>query len=160
MVKGLFQCNPVKAIHDDYYTRKISWQNIIDFIPKDKVIWEPFYSENSDSASHLKELGFDVIWKDADFFESNEGQIVVSNCPFSLKKEVLTRLKELNKAFILILPSTCLQTKYFKELFEDEKIQIIFPRLKINYDKYVDVKLVEKKDNCSFYSCYIYLLGN
>ena len=121
MVKGLFQCNPVKAVHDDYFTRKSSWEDIKEFIPKDKVIWEPFYDVNSQSASHLKDMGFDVIWKDQDFFDSNEGDICVSNCPFSLKKEVLNRLKLLNKPFILIMPSTCLQTKKYKLSFHDSR---------------------------------------
>jgi hypothetical protein len=97
MVKGLFQSSPVKAVRDDYFTRKSAWENIIDFIPKNKILWEAFYDPQSKSASHLEELGFDVISKDQDFFESNEGDICCSNCPFSLKKEVLTRLKFLNK---------------------------------------------------------------
>jgi hypothetical protein len=54
------------------------------------------------------------------------------------------------------MPTTCIQKKYFQELFKDERISIIYPYKKINYDKYLDGSKVERNDNCSFYSCYIY----
>ena len=33
------------STHDEYMTPKYAWENIKDFIPKDKVIWEPFYGD-------------------------------------------------------------------------------------------------------------------
>ena len=152
----MFVSNPVKVVHDNYFTRKSAWQDIELFIPRGKTIWEPLFDEQSNSASHLKDLGFEVIWKNQDFFQSNEGDIVVSNCPYSLKKEVITRLKELNKPFILLMPSTCLHTKHFLELFRDERIQLIIPYTKRQFDKLGDDgNFVDRKDNCSFYTLYI-----
>ena len=29
MVKSMFQCNPKKEIHDDYFTRKSAWEDMI-----------------------------------------------------------------------------------------------------------------------------------
>ena len=31
--------------HDDYMTPKSAWENIKQYIPKDKVIWEAFYGD-------------------------------------------------------------------------------------------------------------------
>ena len=31
--------------HDDYMTPKSAWENILQYIPKDKVIWECFYGD-------------------------------------------------------------------------------------------------------------------
>ena len=89
VIKGLFQCNPVKTNHDEYYTRKKAWEDIQDYIPRDKTIWEAFMLDgNSSSADHLTELGFSVEWGKEDFFlqAKREGTTVVSNSPFSCKK--------------------------------------------------------------------------
>jgi len=42
--------------HDDYMTPKYAWENINEYIPKDKVIWESFYGDGK-SAGYLRELG-------------------------------------------------------------------------------------------------------
>jgi hypothetical protein len=102
--------------HDDYMTPFSAWEAIIDYIPKGKVIWEAFYG-NGDSGRHLENLGFEVIHRDIDFFESNLGDIIVSNPPFSKSKEVLERLVELDKPFIMIMPSSKINTQYFRKLF-------------------------------------------
>lgn len=121
--------------NDEYYTKKESWADIAQYLPRDKVIWECFYSHNSKSAIYLRELGFEVIFEPVDFFESNLGEIIVSNPPFSMKKEVFTRLKELDKPFVMLVPSGTIQTKYFKELFEnDNNIQLIVPWKKRQFD--------------------------
>ena len=149
----MFVSNPVKVVHDNYFTRKSAWQDIELFIPRGKTIWERFFDEQSNSASHLKDLGFEVIWKNQDFFQSNEGDIVISNCQYSLKKEVLTRLYELYKLLILLMPTTCLHTRYFLELFREERIQLIIPYKHRQFDKLGDDgKFVDRKDNGSFYT--------
>jgi len=78
--------------YDDYMTPKYAWENIKDYIPKDKIIWEAFMGDGK-SGEYLKDLGFNVIHNDNDFFESNEGDVIVSNPPFSKAKEILMRLK-------------------------------------------------------------------
>ena len=141
--------------HDDYMTPKYAWENIQQYIPKDKVIWEAFMGDGK-SGEYLEELGFDVIHNDNDFFESNEGDIVVSNPPFSKSKEVITRLKKIDKPFILILPSSKINTQYFR-LFKNE-IQIIIPKKRIHFDKQIDGVTPEGwKNSCNFdcfYYCY------
>ena len=78
-------------VYDDYMTPKSAWKNIDHLIPKDKVIWEPFYG-NGKSGEYLRELGYNVIHEKIDFFENNLGDIVVSNPPYSKAKEILKRL--------------------------------------------------------------------
>jgi len=156
----MLACNPVKQLFDEYYTRKQAWQDIKHFIPSDKVLWESFMLNSvSSSPQYLQELGFNVEWSASeDFFlqDKRENSVVVSNCPFSLKKEVLYRLKEINQPFILIISSTVLNTKYFLETFgDDERIELIIKSKKIHYDKYVDKKKVDMVSNCSFYSLYL-----
>ena len=143
--------------HDDYMTPKYAWENIQHLIPRDKVIWEAFYGDGK-SGEYLKELGFDVIHEPIDFFENNLGDIIVSNPPFSKTKEIMKRLKELDKPFIIILPSSKICTSYFRENYKDDKLQIIIPRKRIHFLKLIDGKPVEGwKSDCNFdcfYYCY------
>ncbi len=140
--------------NDEYMTPKYVWKNIKEYIPKDKVIYEPFYG-NGDSGKYLTELGFDVIHKDIDFFENNLGEIIISNIPFSKSKEVLTRLKELNKPFILIMPSSKINTQYFRKLFYDE-IQIIIPKKRIQFLKMVNGVIDTKAKKACNFDCFYY----
>jgi hypothetical protein len=142
--------------HDEYMTPFYAWENIKDYIPKDKVIWECFYGDGK-SGNHLKELGFDVIHEQVDFFENNLGDVIVSNPPFTKTKEILKRLLVIDKPFILILPSSKINTSYFRE-WKDKNLQIIIPRKRIHFQKYKEGKAVENfKSSCNFdcfYYCY------
>jgi len=140
-------------VSDNYITNKNEWLRIKDFIPKDKQIWCPFYCDGS-MVGTFKEMGFDIIHKDEDFFDHNHGDIIIDNPPFSKKKEVLIRLKELDKPFILISPSMMLSYKYFQELFKNQ-IQILIPEKRIKFS-HLDAQ--DKKNYtppfASFYFCY------
>ena len=143
--------------HDDYMTPKYAWENIQHIIPRNKIIWEAFYGDGK-SGKYLQELGFNVIHNKDDFFKSNKGDIVVSNPPFSKSKEVLTRLVELDKPFILILPSSKINTQYVRNLFKDQKdkLQIIIPRKRIHFEKQINGKTPDNwKNSCNF-DCFYY----
>jgi hypothetical protein len=142
-------------VYDDYMTPKYAWENIKQYIPK-KKLWEAFYGDGK-SGSYLQELGFDVIHEAIDFFEEDRGDVIISNPPFSKSKEVLTRLKELGKPFILILPSSKINTQYVRGLFKDgdDKLQIIIPRKRIQFDKLVNGKIDTGKNACNF-DCFYY----
>lgn len=145
--------------HDDYMTPKYAWENITEYIPKDKIIWEPFMG-NGISGEHLRELGCqEVIHLDEDFFETDRGEVIITNPPFSKSKSVMKRLRELDKPFILIMPSPKICTSYFRENFKDadDPIQIIIPRKRIHFQKLVNGEIAEQRNQCNFdcfYYCY------
>jgi hypothetical protein len=149
---SLFQ-NKSFSKYDDYMTPKYVWENIKNYIPKDKTIWEAFYG-NGSSGNYLKELGFNVIHEEIDFFENNLGDIIVSNPPFSKAKEILKRLKELDKPFILILPVSKICTSYFREYFKSN-IQLIIPLKRIHFVKIENNKIADIK-SCSNFDCFYY----
>jgi len=136
-------------------TPKSAWEAINHIIPKDKVIWEAF-AGNGNSAENLRDLGYEVICKEEDFFEVNYGDIIITNCPFSKKKEVYQRLKELNKPFIVICPTSMLMTNYIRELFNNQKIQIIIPRKRIQFIKTDDQGNLLKQENKCNFDCFYY----
>ena len=143
--------------HDDYSTPNSAWDNIKHLIPNYVTIWEPFYLDGK-SGNYLKELGYDVIHEPIDFFENNLGDLVVSNPPFSKSKEVLTRLVQLNKPFILILPSSKINTQYVRNLFKDkkDKLQIIIPKKRIHFEKQIDGKTPDNWKNACNFDCFYY----
>ena len=163
------------TIHNDYYTPKSAWANIVHLVPSDMVVYEAFLlNSNEQSKVYLTELGYTVIGdrtidylKDALPKESYD--IVISNPPFeriksfnkrhtNLKYRCIKKLIDTDKPFIILLNATNLNSKWFAELFEDKDIQFIFPKKKIDYDKYEEgghVKIQQKKWGCSFMSVYV-----
>ncbi len=70
--------NKTFSKYDDYMTPKIAWENIKEYIPSDKVIWEAFYGDG-ESGKDLTELGFNTIHEEVDFFKNNlsSGEIII-----------------------------------------------------------------------------------
>jgi hypothetical protein len=82
----------------------------------------------------LRKLGcINVIHEKIDFFTSDRGEVIISNPPFSLKKQVFKRLFELDKPFILLVPIATLTKQYFTKYFK--KCQIIIPQKRIQFVK-------------------------
>lgn len=141
--------------YDDYMTPKNAWEDIKAYIPNDKTIWEPFYGDGK-SGEYLKELNFNVIHEKEDFYKNNKGDIIVSNPPFSDYKKILIRLKELDKPFILILPSSKINTNIIRNLFyNDHRFQIIIPRKRIQFKKLDINGNLEITNKCNF-DCFYY----
>lgn len=142
--------------HDSYMTPKYAWENIQHFIPKDKIIWEGFYGDGA-SGRYLEELGFNVFHEPIDFFteEPLHWDILVSNPPFSKSKEIMHKLLEFDKPFILIMPSSKINTSYMRE-WKDKHLQIIIPRKRIHFQKQVDGKTPENWKNACNFDCFYY----
>ena len=141
--------------HDCYMTPKYAWENIKEYIPKDKMIWEAFYGDGT-SGEYLRELGFNVIHEPIDFFTSDKGEIIVSNPPFSQSKEVMKRLSDLDKPFIIILPSSKINTSYIRDYFKNKVLQIIIPRKRIHFNKLVNGKTPDNCKNACNFDCFYY----
>jgi len=143
--------------HDDYMTPKYAWENIKQYIPRDKVIWEAFMGDGK-SGEYLEELGFDVLHDEDDFFESDKGDVIVTNPPFSKSKDVMIRLKKLDKPFIIIMPCSKICTSYFRENFKDTDtpIQIIIPRKRIHFEKKINGEKPKNYKSCCNFDCFYY----
>jgi len=139
--------------YDDYMTPKYAWENIAHLIPKDKIIWESFFGDGK-SGEYLTELGFNVIHKPVDFFENDLGDIIVSNPPFSKSKEIMKRLTQLDKPFILLFPSSKINTSYFREW--KNKIQIIIPKKRIHFEKQINGEKPKGWKNACNFDCFYY----
>ena len=143
--------------HDDYMTPKYAWENIQQFIPKDKKIWECFFGDGK-SGDYLRELGFEVIHEPVDFFENDLGDIIVSNPPFSKSKEIVKRLKVLGKPFIILFPASKICTSYMRDFVKDnpDPLQIIVPIKRIHFLKQIDGEPVEGLKKACNFDCFYY----
>lgn len=141
---------------DEYDTPRELWENIVQYLPKkDKILWEPFYS-NGKSGNILSELGCTVIQSKTDFFDTDnnivdKADVIVSNIPFSKKKEILVKLKEMNKPFIIIMPASTIFTSYLRDTFGNE-LQIIVPHKRMHFEKHGVLLKRTSFDSC--YYCY------
>ena len=139
---------------DNYITNKYEWERIKDYIPTDKIIWSPFYCDGKQK-EYFKELGYDIIHEDKDFFSyTPEYDLLIDNPPFSKKNEILNKLNDLDKPFILICPSMLLSYKYFQTNFKDKNIQLIIPYKRMNFKHLNSNKKNYSPPFASFYFCY------
>lgn len=142
--------------HNDYMTPRHAWEDIKDFIPAGKVIWECFYGDAT-SGQFLRDLGHEVIHEDIDFFTNDVGEVLVSNPPYSITEKVLERLREIDKPFIMLMPCSKMNTQYFRRLFKDD-IQIIVPKKRIHFKKLIFGLVPDNWRNAcnfdTFYYCY------
>lgn len=113
--KGYLTCDRTSR-GDEVFTPFYGVEPLLKYIPKDKVIWCPFDEEWSAYYQMFSENGYKVIRSSLaegqDFFKyepKEKYDVIISNPPFSKKDEVLARLDELGKAFIILLPMNSLQ---------------------------------------------------
>tara|TARA_R110000737_G_scaffold341232_2_gene364798 strand:+ start:3682 stop:4155 length:474 start_codon:yes stop_codon:yes gene_type:complete len=138
--------------NDNYTTDKRCWELIKDYIPPDKTIWSPFYCDGKQKEI-FAEMGYDILHEDEDFFSNNKGDIIIDNPPFSKKKEILTRCKELDKPFILIIPTCLLSLKWFQNLYSNN-IQMIIPMKRLTFTHLTNPKDGYTPPFGSFIYCY------
>jgi hypothetical protein len=99
-----------------------------------------------------------VIHADIDFYENDLGDVLVSNPPYSQGKRVIARLAQLDKPFIMIMPSSKINTQYFREHFKGKGVQIIVPPRRIQFTKLVSGAVPSnyksRANFDTFYYCY------
>lgn len=126
-------------VDDEYMTPGWVWDLLRPHIPHWTRVWDPFPGDGNSAKYMADELHWEV-YTDTTFFEEDckawaECDIVVTNPPFSRKKEVLTKLKEHNMPFAILLPVETLGNHYLHDLFAETQLQLLCPRGRINFIK-------------------------
>jgi hypothetical protein len=121
------------------YTPTYAIFPILKYIPKDKIIWCPFDTENSEYVKILREREFKVVsshideGKDFFEYEPEDWDIIISNPPFSQADKILERCYQLGKPFMLLMPLKYLQAKGRGKLFVKYGIQLLTFDKRIGY---------------------------
>lgn len=128
--------------NDELYTPRVAVLPIIDYLPKDKVIWCPFDTGKSEFVISLKLNGYNVVHshisdgKDFFDYEPKEWDILVSNPPFSRKMDVLERVYSFNKPFALLMSVQFLNYHVTGDFFIEKRsdVQFLFLNKRISFD--------------------------
>jgi len=92
---------------DEYFTLEKDAETIAQHIIRPMKVWLPFNDRGGAFEKVLPAHGHKVVCTDTDFFTTNppdDTECVISNPPFSRKKEVVKRLDELGLKYALIVP--------------------------------------------------------
>lgn len=125
---------------DVYFTPTYAIKPLIQFIPKDWIVWEPAVG-NGAISNYLAGQGLQVFGTDIsngyDFltYAPSHVNCIITNPPFSLKTEFLERAFSLNLPFALLVPCDTLVSKRRFKTLKDKKIQLIVPNKRIVFDK-------------------------
>lgn len=128
------------SVNDEKFTPRYAVLPILKYLPKDKVVWCPFDTKNSEFVIALKENGFKVVFSHIatgeDFFEyePEKWDIIISNPPFSNKKEVFERCLGFGKPFALLISNLWLNDASPSKLFKDNELQLLLFNKRVQYD--------------------------
>ena len=117
--------------NDECFTPAYAVQPILEYIPKDAVVWCPFDTPSSEYVKVLADAGIDTIASHIndgrDFFEYEPEyyDCIVSNPPFTNKRAFFQRALDLGKPFALLMANTWLNDRAPMQLFEERGLQLL-----------------------------------
>lgn len=129
-----------KGQPDDYQTPPEALDPLLPHLKPEWRIWECACGTGNlvdglYQAGHIV-LGTDIqnghdflVWQPRDEYDC-----IITNPPFSLKQEFLTRCYQLGKPFALLLPLTTFETRKRQDLFKKYGVQVIFFDKRINFE--------------------------
>lgn len=130
---------------DEYMTPTYALRDLFNYVkidPKKDKIFEPFYGTGY-STKIIQDMGYKVTpGKEVDFFKvkfPKRSSILVTNPPFSIKREVLQHVFVTKKCerFAILLPSQTVFSAYFHKMVKENNIniKILIPHARIQFVK-------------------------
>ncbi|MDO5306855.1 MAG: hypothetical protein Q4E83_03760 [bacterium] len=97
--------------NDECYTPRYGVEPLLEFLPpfKDKIIWCPFDTEESEFVKVFRSEGYNVVnshistGQDFYNYEPEKWDVMISNPPFTNKKGIFARAISFNKPFCLLM---------------------------------------------------------
>lgn len=116
--------------NNECYTPAYGVEPILKYIPKDAVVWCPFDKADSEFVIQIAKTNKVIhshIEDGKDFFEyePQEWDVLISNPPFTGKRQIFERALSFNKPFALIMTNTWLNDSAPKQLFRDKELQLL-----------------------------------
>jgi len=125
----------VKFKDDDYETPSCVLADLLPYIKNHNIIYDPFYCKGLVIVEWAK-LNKLCINQKEDAFNRQHPEnfdILISNIPFSLKKESVELALSLSKPFALLMPIDALGSKWINKYFG--RLQFIIPHKRYNFYK-------------------------
>jgi hypothetical protein len=143
--------------NDECYTPAYGVRPVLPYIPHGAVIWCPFDTEQSQYVRVLREAGHTVVHSHVsqgqNFFsyEPERWDIIISNPPFSGKRQIFERALSFNKPFALLMSNTWLNDAAPEQLFAERELQLLM------FDKRIEFQGQKKITFSSSYYCWNFL---
>lgn len=127
--------------NDEWYTQAYAVIPIIKYLKQGATILCPFDDKNSQYVKVFTDHGFNVIYRHIDngedFFDltvewvkENNIDYIISNPPFSIRKQVIIKLFELKVPFGLLIPLVSIALKPIRERIENCELLLFDKRIK------------------------------
>ena len=129
--------------NDEYYTPSILVYPLLKYIKKDWVVWCPADEADSEYVLVLRENGINVrhshISEGLNFLTYEPDfhyDCIITNCPFSRKKEFLFKCYKSKKPFALLLGLPILNYNEIGDFFCERKreLQLLIFNKKVSFD--------------------------
>ena len=151
-----------KGNNDECYTKDYGVLPLLEFLPrfKDKTIWCPFDTNESQFVKILTKNGYKVvnshIWNGQDFFyyEPEHWDLMISNPPFTNKKDIFLRALSFKKPFALLCPVTWLNDSTPCKIFKDTRLELLLFVDRMTFSNQPQNKEINFK---SIYYCHDFL---
>ena len=148
--------------NDECLTPDYGVKPIIKYIPKNAVVWCPFDTEESEFVKQIRANGNKVIYSHIsngqDFYTwepKERWDCIVSNPPFTAKRQIFERALSFNKPFALIMSNTWLNDAAPKQLFKEKDLQLLMFEQRMKFLN--NGKVQNKITFSSSYFCYNFL---
>lgn len=148
--------------NDECMTLPYAVKPILKYIPKGAVVWCPFDKEDSEFVKQIsktnKVIRSHISERGGDFYKyepKEHWDCIVSNPPFTAKRNIFERALSFGKPFALIMSNTWLNDSAPKILFKDKDLQLLMfeQRMKFLNNGKIDNKITFS----SSYFCYNFL---
>lgn len=147
--------------NDECYTPEYGVTPILEYIPKDAIVWCPFDTDDSQFVKLISKQNKVVhshIREGKDFFtyEPEKWDVIVSNPPFTDKRKFFERALSFNKPFALVMTNTWLNDSAPKILFAQKDLQLLMFDKRMNFVQ-PGVETTRKITFSSSYYCWNFL---
>lgn len=125
--------------HDECYTPPYVVEAIVPYLPYGRTIWCPFDKDYSPFVQVLQKHGFDVVRSHIDDgqdfykYEPKHWDLIVSNPPFTGKKDIFKRALSFGKPFALLMTVTWLNDAAPVDVFNRRDLQLYMFRDRVKY---------------------------
>ncbi|WP_215825951.1 hypothetical protein [Spiroplasma endosymbiont of 'Nebria riversi'] len=126
-------------VHDKRYTQKYVIKSILEFLKPNSTILCPFDKIDSEFVCVLEKNGHKVwnshIEDGIDFFNYIKSDVdrydyIISNPPFSKRKQVIEHLFNLGKPFAMLIPLVSIALKPIREKIDQCELLVFNKRIK------------------------------
>lgn len=152
-----------KGSNDECYTKRYAIEPLLPYLEpfRAKIIWCPFDTSDSEFVKVFQENGFKVVFSHIDYgqdfynYEPKKWDILISNPPFTKKKEIFERALNFNKPFSLLMTLAWLNDSAPAKLFENKDLQLLIFKQRMQFKRNDNSK--KQINFSSAYYCYDFL---